>query len=82
MRWRRPPDDRGHRRLGASQGDLVATVGRRGCQARAPNVIPGRVEFTIDLRSPRTPCAHRAQRELLALLRDIATRAASDRDAI
>ena len=40
----------------------------------APNVIPGRVEFTIDMRSPSDDVRHRAQRELLALLRDIAVR--------
>ena len=61
-------------RLGASQGDLVATVGRVDAGPGAPNVIPGRVEFTVDMRSPSDAVRHRAQRELLALLRDIAVR--------
>jgi allantoate deiminase len=61
-------------RLGASQGDLVATVGRVDARPGAPNVIPGRVEFTVDMRSPSDAVRHRAQRELLALLRDIAVR--------
>jgi allantoate deiminase len=61
-------------RLGASQGDLVATVGRVDAKPGAPNVIPGRVEFTVDMRSASDAVRHRAQRELLALLRDIATR--------
>src|ERR1700674_3796248 len=61
-------------RLGASQVDLVATVGRLDARPGAPNVIPGRVEFTVDMRSPSDGVRHRAQRELPALLRDIAVR--------
>ena len=61
-------------RLGASQGNLVATVGRVDARPGAPNVIPGRAEFTVDMRSPSDAVRHLAQRELLALLRDIATR--------
>ena len=61
-------------RLGASHAGLVATVGRLDARPGAPNVIPGRVEFTVDMRSPSDAVRHGAQRELLALLRDIATR--------
>jgi allantoate deiminase len=61
-------------RLGASQRDLVATVGRLDARPGAPNVIPGQVEFTVDMRSPSDAVRHSAQRELLALLRDIAVR--------
>lgn len=61
-------------RLGASHGGLVATVGRVDARPGAPNVIPGRVEFTVDMRSPSDAVRHGAQRELLALLPDIATR--------
>jgi allantoate deiminase len=61
-------------RLGASHGGLVATVGRVDARPGAPNVIPGRVEFTVDMRSPSDAVRHGAQRELLALLRDVATR--------
>jgi allantoate deiminase len=61
-------------RLGASHGGLVATVGRVDARPGAPNVIPGRVEFTVDMRSPSDAVRHGAQRELIALLRDIATR--------
>jgi allantoate deiminase len=61
-------------RLGASHADLVATIGRIDAKPGAPNVIPGRVEFSIDMRSASDAVRHRAQRELLALLRDIALR--------
>jgi allantoate deiminase len=61
-------------RLGGSEAKLVATVGRIDARPGAPNVIPGRVEFTVDMRSPSDAVRHRAQRELLALLRDIAAR--------
>jgi allantoate deiminase len=64
----------GVERLGASHAGLVATVGRIDARPGAPNVIPGRVEFSIDMRSPSDAVRHRAQRELLALLRDIAVR--------
>jgi allantoate deiminase len=64
----------GVERLGASHAGLVATVGRIDARPGAPNVIPGRVEFSIDMRSASDAVRHSAQRELLALLRDIAVR--------
>jgi allantoate deiminase len=36
--------------VGRSEPGLVATVGRMEVSPGAPNVIPGRVEFTLDLR--------------------------------
>ncbi|WP_406855960.1 allantoate amidohydrolase [Alsobacter sp. KACC 23698] len=39
-------------RLGAAQADTVATVGRFVVEPGAVNVIPGRVLFTLDARSP------------------------------
>jgi allantoate deiminase len=39
-------------RLGAAQADTVATVGRFTVEPGAVNVIPGRVAFTLDARSP------------------------------
>ena len=39
-------------RIAASAPDLVATVGRIKALPGAQNVIPGRVEFTIDMRGP------------------------------
>jgi allantoate deiminase len=39
-------------RLGAAQADTVATLGRFAVEPGAVNVIPGRVLFTLDARSP------------------------------
>lgn len=39
-------------RLGRSEAGLVATVGRIEAAPGAVNVIPGRVEFTLDIRAP------------------------------
>ena len=38
--------------VGASEPDVVATVGRIAAHPGAPNVVPGRADFTVDLRSP------------------------------
>jgi allantoate deiminase len=40
------------RRAGA-EPDLVGTVGKLECLPGAVNVVPGKVRFTIDIRSPR-----------------------------
>ena len=42
----------GLERLAASEPGLVATVGRVKVLPGATNVIPGRVEFTVDMRGP------------------------------
>ena len=61
-------------RVAAGERDLVATVGRLKVLPGAQNVIPGRVEFTIDMRSPSDAVRRRAHRSLRATLRDIAER--------
>jgi allantoate deiminase len=61
-------------RLGGAEAHLVATAGRLTASPGAPNVIPGHVEFTVDMRSPSDAVCHRAQRELLALLAAISRR--------
>ncbi len=67
-------------RLATAHAPLVATVGRLDARPGAPNVIPGAVEFTLDMRSPSDAVRQRAQGELLALLRDIAARRRIDID--
>ena len=47
-------------RAGAAEPELVATVGRIDALPGAHNVIPGRVEFTIDMRSPSDAVRKRA----------------------
>ncbi len=58
-------------RIGRSTEDLVATVGRIEAQPGAVNVIPGGVQFTIDIRNPsdsvRSAAIARIQRELEAV---------------
>ncbi len=46
--------------IGRSEPDLVATVGRVEVGPGAPNVIPGRVEMTLDLRHPDPAVRDRA----------------------
>jgi hydantoinase/carbamoylase family amidase len=60
--------------LAASERDLVATVGRMKVLPGAQNVIPGRVEFSIDMRSPSDAIRRRVHKSLLARLREIAGR--------
>jgi allantoate deiminase len=64
----------GVERIGGSEPDLVATVGRIGALPGAQNVIPGRVSFTIDMRSPSDAVRDRAHGALVPALRDIAAR--------
>jgi len=59
-------------RLGRSERDLVVTVGRIKALPGAPNVIPGRVEFTIDMRSPSDAARTRAHAALVRELKQIA----------
>jgi allantoate deiminase len=61
-------------RVAATTPDLVATVGRIKALPGVTNVIPGSVEFTIDMRSPFDSVRRRAGKELLTTLREIATR--------
>lgn len=41
-------------RAAREQGDAVATVGRMIVEPNGTNVVPGRVTFSLDLRSPET----------------------------
>jgi hydantoinase/carbamoylase family amidase len=61
-------------RMGLSEPELVATVGRLSALPGAQNVIPGRVTFTIDMRSPCDQVRDRTHAALLAALHEIAGR--------
>lgn len=52
--------------------DLVATVGRMEVAPGAPNVIPGRVTFTVDIRSGDQARRDRAAAAMLGALKAIA----------
>lgn len=61
--------------VAASQpGILVATVGKFQVDHPAANVIPGRVEFSIDLRSGDDSARRAAETELISRLKSIAAR--------
>jgi allantoate deiminase len=64
----------GVERIGASEPGLVATVGRIAALPGAQNVIPGRVAFTIDMRSPSDAVRDRAHAALVPALQEIAGR--------
>jgi allantoate deiminase len=61
-------------RIGGSEPDLVATVGRIGALPGAQNVIPGLASFTIDMRSPSDAVRDRAHGALVPALHEIASR--------
>jgi len=61
-------------RRGAADPGLVATVGRFDAQPGAVNVIPGRVEFTLDIRAPDDGLRERAIAEIQTTLEEIAAR--------
>jgi allantoate deiminase len=61
-------------RIGGSEPELVATVGRIVALPGAQNVIPGRVSFTIDMRCPSDAARDRAHKALVPALRAIARR--------
>jgi allantoate deiminase len=67
-------------RIGGSEPDLVATVGRIAALPGAQNVIPGRVGFTIDMRSPSDAVRDRAHAALVPALHEIAGRRGVDID--
>ncbi|MEP7067967.1 MAG: allantoate amidohydrolase [Usitatibacter sp.] len=57
----------------AAQGEVVGTVGKLSIAAGgAINVIPGRVEFTVDMRSASDAVRRRAVREVQEACRGIA----------
>jgi allantoate deiminase len=55
-------------RIARAQTGVVATVGRLGVSPDAPNVIPGRCVFTIDLRASDDAARARAAADILAEL--------------
>ncbi len=57
----------------AGNDDLVATVGRMAVGPGAPNVVPGRVEFTIDVRAGLDPDRDAAAERIVAEVRAIAS---------
>lgn len=58
----------------AEASDLVATVGKLEAAPGAPNVIPGRVTFTIDIRSGDQPRRDAAAEHILTEITAIAQR--------
>jgi allantoate deiminase len=54
--------------------ELVGTVGRLECLPGAVNVVPGKVKFTIDIRSPRDPERLAAVADVLGELAAVAKR--------
>ncbi|NIA68695.1 allantoate amidohydrolase [Pelagibius litoralis] len=61
-------------RLGQSEDGLVATVGRIAAGPGAVNVIPGRVDFTLDIRAPEDGQREAAMAALQTTLAEIAVR--------
>jgi allantoate deiminase len=61
-------------RVGASEPNLVATVGRITALPGAQNVIPGRVAFTIDMRCPSDAVRDRGHAALVPALQEIGRR--------
>ena len=62
--------------LASSDKALVATVGQIAALPGVQNVIPGKVSFSIDMRSPSDAVRDRAHRALLITLSEIALGAA------
>lgn len=62
------------RAKGAPEPGLVATVGRIEASPGAPNVIPGKVTFTLDVRSPSDADRHKVVDDLAAALGTYAAR--------
>jgi hydantoinase/carbamoylase family amidase len=62
------------RAQGASEPGLVATVGAIQAVPGAPNVIPGRANFTLDIRAPVDADRLRAIDELVATFATLADR--------
>jgi allantoate deiminase len=59
-------------------GDVVATVGRMQVGPGAVNVIPGRVEFSIDVRSGDRQARDEAAEQIVDTIADIAERRGVD----
>ena len=61
-------------RIGARRSDTVATVGVAQVQPGAINVIPARVDFTLDARSPEDAQRHAMVADIVAECEAIAAR--------
>jgi allantoate deiminase len=61
-------------RIGSSEQDLVATVGKLEALPGAINVIPGDVAWTVDARAPRDAVRERAVKSIVAAFEEIAAR--------
>src|SRR5204862_176156 len=61
-------------RIARANAELVGTVGRIEARPGAINVIPGEVEFTIDIRAPRDELRTQAVMDTLAEVNTIAKR--------
>ena len=61
-------------RIASGEPDVVATVGRIEARPGAPNVVPGRADFTVDLRSPADAERSRCLDRLLMAFDEIAAR--------
>ncbi|WP_418158363.1 allantoate amidohydrolase [Benzoatithermus flavus] len=62
------------RRAKGAEPGLVATVGRIEARPGAPNVIPGQVAFTLDVRAPADQDRHKAVEDLAAAFATCAAR--------
>jgi hydantoinase/carbamoylase family amidase len=58
--------------VGRAHGDLVATVGALAVHPGAPNSVPGRVNFSIDVRAPVDEARYEAVLAMAAALERIA----------
>jgi N-carbamoyl-L-amino-acid hydrolase len=58
----------------AKDGDTVATVGLLNVPNGSINVVPGRCQFSLDLRAPSNAQRDAAEADLLATLADICAR--------
>lgn len=61
-------------KIGAAEPDVVATVGQIEARPGAPNVVPGRADFSVDLRSSSDEKRLRSRNRLLAAFEEIAMR--------
>ncbi|MDH3716163.1 MAG: allantoate amidohydrolase [Gammaproteobacteria bacterium] len=55
-----------------TKGDLVGTVGQLTVQPGAVNVIPGEVEFTVDVRAPDDAPRETAVEDIMQRIREVA----------
>lgn len=61
-------------RIGGSAAGLVATVGALDVHPGAPNSVPGRVVFSVDVRAPKDVTRHEACVKIKHAFEDIAER--------